>query len=210
MVPPRRTGAEGSKTRAALLDAAEQIMVEDGYAAITSRKVGARAGLRSQLVHYYFPTMDDLFIALFRRRCDRRLEDQAKALESDQPLWTLWEFARDQGDNTVMMELVALAHHRKAIEGEIAAYAKRIRNAQIEGLSRAIEKYDLTYNLPPTALTVLIWSISQFLFMEETLGISDGHAETIDLVERHLIQLEGRRRRVPSKMRPRIKTPPNP
>ena len=42
------------------MDAAEQLLLEEGYAAVTSRRVGARAGLKPQLVHYYFRTMDDL------------------------------------------------------------------------------------------------------------------------------------------------------
>ena len=60
----RRFGLENSKTRTHLLDAAEQLMREEGYAAVTSRRVAAKAGLKPQLVHYYFRTMDDLFIAL--------------------------------------------------------------------------------------------------------------------------------------------------
>ena len=70
--PPRarRIGATDSQSRAQLLDAAEQLMLDEGYAAVTSRRVAARAGLKPQLVHYYFRTMDDLFIEVFRRRAE--------------------------------------------------------------------------------------------------------------------------------------------
>jgi AcrR family transcriptional regulator len=34
----RRLGTETSKTRGALLDAAERLMLEEGYAALTSRR----------------------------------------------------------------------------------------------------------------------------------------------------------------------------
>ena len=71
--PTRRIGAEDSKTRAQLLDAAERLLLEEGYAAVTSRRVAAKAGLKPQLVHYYFRTMDDLFVAVFRRRADENL-----------------------------------------------------------------------------------------------------------------------------------------
>ena len=43
-------------------------MLEEGYAAVTSRRVAAKANLKPQLVHYYFRTMDDLFLAIHRRR----------------------------------------------------------------------------------------------------------------------------------------------
>src|SRR6187399_1014731 len=66
----RRIGAVDSKTRAQLVDAAEALMVEEGYAAVTSRRVAAKAGLKPQLVHYYFRAMDDLYLEVFRRRAD--------------------------------------------------------------------------------------------------------------------------------------------
>jgi len=41
---------------------------------------------------------------------------------------------------------------------------------------------------------VLMSSISRFLVMEQALGISAGHAETVALVERYLTYFEGERR----------------
>ena len=64
---PRRLGAPDAKNRTVLLDAAEQLMRDEGYAAVTSRRVAEKAGLKPQLVHYYFRTMDDLFLELYRR-----------------------------------------------------------------------------------------------------------------------------------------------
>jgi TetR/AcrR family transcriptional regulator len=60
--PPKESGV-----RDAILDATESIMVEEGYAAVTSRRVAERAGLKSKLVHYYFRTMEDLFVAVYER-----------------------------------------------------------------------------------------------------------------------------------------------
>jgi TetR/AcrR family transcriptional regulator len=56
---------EDSKTR--LIEAAERLMREEGYAAVTSRRVASKAGLKPQLVHYYFRTMDDLFLAILEQ-----------------------------------------------------------------------------------------------------------------------------------------------
>jgi DNA-binding transcriptional regulator YbjK len=49
MTTSRRLGAEDSATRTALLDAAQHPLLEEGYAAVTSRRVAARAGLKPQL-----------------------------------------------------------------------------------------------------------------------------------------------------------------
>lgn len=85
MASPRRIGSPDAKNRAILLDAAEQLMLEEGYAAVTSRRVASKAGLKPQLVHYYFRTMDDLFLDVFRRRGEEGLQRQAEALASAQP-----------------------------------------------------------------------------------------------------------------------------
>ena len=45
-------------------------MIEEGYAAVTSRRLANKAGLKPQLVHYYFRTMEELFLEVFRRRAE--------------------------------------------------------------------------------------------------------------------------------------------
>src|SRR6516225_639477 len=102
-------------------------MLESGYAAVSSRRVAARAGLKPQLVHYYFRTMDDLFLALFRSRTDGGLERHAEALASDRPLRALWEVSRDPEGTALIMEFSALANHRKVIAAEIQRYGDRLR-----------------------------------------------------------------------------------
>jgi AcrR family transcriptional regulator len=193
---PRRIGAETSKTRAVLLDAAEKLMLEEGYAAVTSRRVAAAAGLKPQLVHYYFRTMDDLFLALFRRRAEHGLERQARAFESDQPLWAVWELSRDPRGNALTMEFTALANHRKEIRAELAASAERYRSELRQGLEAVFERYAVpAQELPPLVCSVLLTSLSRVLVIEhETLGMTTGHAETLGFVEGLLCRLEGERR----------------
>src|SRR5262249_9512013 len=86
----RRIGAEDSKTRAQLVDAAERLLIDEGYAAVTSRRVAAKAGLKPQLVHYYFRTMDDLFLEVLRRRADHDLARFEQAIAADGSLRNLW------------------------------------------------------------------------------------------------------------------------
>jgi AcrR family transcriptional regulator len=205
MRSPRRIGSEDSRTRAALLDAAQKLMLEEGYAAVTSRRVAAKAGLKPQLVHYYFRTMDDLFLAILRRGSERNIERQARALASPQPLRALWEFSSDPAGTRVWEELVALANHRKAIRDEIASYGERLRRLQAEALSSVLDQYGVdTTAFPPDALLTIMTALSRVLVMEHALGIRIGHAETHALVERFLAQFEGdapRRRRGSSSRR---------
>ena len=71
MAAQRRIGTETSKTRDALPDAVERLMLRDGYAAVTYRAVAAEAGVTSGLVQYYFPALDQVFLAAIRRRSPR-------------------------------------------------------------------------------------------------------------------------------------------
>ena len=66
MAATPKTKDTDAGARERLMEATAQIMRDEGYAAATSRRVAARAGVRSALVYYYFPTMDDLFLAVLR------------------------------------------------------------------------------------------------------------------------------------------------
>ena len=171
---------------AALLDAAEKLMLEEGYAAVTSRRVAAAAGLKPQLVHYYFRTMDDLFLALFRRRAEQGLERQAQAAASDQPLWALWDLSRDPRGTALTMEFIALANHRKAILAEIAASAERFRaersrafEAAARPLRRSTRSSTRRWSAPCSDEHLHSSSSSS----RRCLGMSTGHAETVAFVE---------------------------
>jgi AcrR family transcriptional regulator len=170
-------------------------MLDEGYAAVTSRRVAAEAGLKPQLVHYYFRTMEDLFLALYRRRADQGFERGAQALLSDQPLWSLWEIGREPRGTALTMEFVALANHRKAIRAEIMSSAERFRADQLRAVRSVFERYEVDTNrYPPMVCTVLLTAISQFLVIEqEMLGMSTGHAEVVAFVEEFLTAVEGPR-----------------
>ncbi|HMG26354.1 MAG TPA: TetR/AcrR family transcriptional regulator [Acidimicrobiia bacterium] len=187
----RRIGAPDSKTRALLVDAAERLMLGKGYAAVSSRRVAGEAGLKPQLVHYYFRTMDDLFLAVLRRRAEESLERYARALASDRPLRALWEMSTDPRGAVFTMEFAALANHRKAIRAEIAAYAERVRQMQLDALARILDGAGIPEDdCPPVVVLQAMTGISQVIALEETLGITTGHEETRSFVERQIDQLE--------------------
>jgi AcrR family transcriptional regulator len=192
MASPRRMGSPEAKNRAALLDAAEQLMLEEGYPAATSRRVAEKAGLKHQLVHYYFHGMDELFTASFRRSAERGLRVQAEALKSPQPLWALWRWHTSTVNAPLWTEYIAMANHRKGLRAEIAYYSKRFREEQRWIVDRALKAYGVDPDeVPGLAAIVLLTSVSRVLVMEEALEVLDGHAETVEVVERYLRQLEG-------------------
>lgn len=192
MTSERRIGAPDAKNRMVLLDAAERLMLEEGYAAVTSRRVAEKAGLKPQLVHYYFRTMGDLYLAVFRRRAEQGLEAQALALKSAQPLWALWRYSSDPRVTAFTVEFMALASHRDELRAEFARYGEMFRQKERQVLTETLQRYGIdATDVPPVVWAVFATSLSRILVMETALGMSTGHAETLEFVEAWLRQLEG-------------------
>jgi AcrR family transcriptional regulator len=187
----RRIGAPDSKTRARLLDAAERLLLAEGYAAVTSRRVAAEAELKPQLVHYYFRTMDDLFVEVFRRRADQNLEAFERSVSLDPSLHNLWRLNRDPRGAASNIEFVALAKHRPAVRDEIAAYADRYRAAQEQALAAALEAGGVGVDqIPPVVALVLMTGLTQVMALEASLGITAGHDDVVAFIDRVLDEIE--------------------
>jgi AcrR family transcriptional regulator len=188
-VAARRMGAEDSATRALLLDVTEQIMVEGGYAAVSSRKVAEAAGVKPPLVHYYFATMDDLFLAVFRRLGESGLAAQADVLSAPDPVRAMWAAVGDPQREALNFEFVALANHRPKVKAEIARYAELFRVQQAEAMARVLPAELVS----PLAAAVFMTCVSRTLLSERALGVTLGHPETLALVEQLLTQLDEQR-----------------
>ena len=187
----RRIGSQDSKTRAQLLDAAERLLLAEGYAAVTSRRVAAEAELKPQLVHYYFRTMDDLFVEVFRRRADENIAHFERAIAEDGSLRHLWRLNADPRGAAFRIEFVALANHRKAIRAEVARYAERFRAAQIEAVSAALAERGIPEDrLPPVAALLIMTGLAQVLALEGALGVTAGHDATLTFVDEAIGVLE--------------------
>ncbi|RYD90513.1 MAG: TetR/AcrR family transcriptional regulator [Sphingomonadales bacterium] len=193
MASQRRLGAESSRTRALLIEATEQLMREEGYVAVSARRVAERAGLKPQLVHYYFRSMDELLLAVFRRFAERYLVRQEDALASDRPVSALWQLYTDTSIAGIVFEFVALANHRATVRDEIGRSTEMFRASQSEELARAMQRVGANMEiLEPSAITLLMLTISTTLMMESGLGVETGHAALKALVQSHIDKVEGK------------------
>jgi AcrR family transcriptional regulator len=187
----RRMGLENSSSRAALMDGVEAVMREDGYAALTARSVAERAGLKHQLVYYYFQTMDDLLLATYRRHIGRVREQVEQAFRQPRPLHAFWEVCSNPFDARLNMEFMAMANHNDAIRAETTAFGEQIRRI---GLAEAAAQIDATPQgremFSPMAVTQAIAAIGSTVGIETTLDIHGGHQETRAMVEWWLNRLE--------------------
>lgn len=185
MTTPRQAG-RGAPTRDALIKATAQIMLDEGYAAATSRRVAAKAGVKPALVHYYFPSMDELFLAVLQEGAEANLQRQRDSLAHDEPLHALWQLNNITGAR-LWMEFMALANHRKTIRSEIAAYAERFRDLEEAALAQALRAHGVdTQTYPPVVMSMIVTSLSRILALEDGLGIRRGHAEAVEFMGRYL------------------------
>jgi AcrR family transcriptional regulator len=170
------SNSDSAETRTAILDATIGIMREDGYAAVSSRRIATRAGLKSKLVHYYFRSMDELFLAVYKRIEDDHFIALAKALASRNPLRALWQLNMDSTNTGMVLELNALASHRKILRAEMARASTRFRLVQAGLLiGDAVP--------PPMVLSVLALAVSRLLAMDSVLGVATGHDETLRWID---------------------------
>jgi AcrR family transcriptional regulator len=181
-------GPQNAATRDLLIDALEAVMRDEGYGAVTSRRVAERAGVTQQALYYYFQTMDDLLLTAYRRRTERNLEKVEQALASDRPLHAFWRFSSDPIDATITMEYLALANHNEQIRRETIEFGERVRRLEVDKMAERIQQSSDASS--PFAVIMALTYIAHFLGFEATLGLRGGHKDIRLLVEGWLRQLE--------------------
>lgn len=153
----RRMGVPGSETWSALLDAAEKLMREKGYAAVTSRQLAAEAGLSPQIVYFYFKTMDDLFESLFKRLADNLLQAFDEIGRAAEPLVAMWERSCDPTHSVLMAEFMSLSNHRKQLQKVIGEFGVELNRRQAAIIESEFRKRGIDCQVwPPTALAAIL------------------------------------------------------
>ena len=194
---PSSNNRPGPEARRELvLDAAERVMFEKGYAGVTSRTVGKAAGMAAPHIHYYFPTLDDLFIALLRRGLERSSERFLEAIESPEPLHAVWAMYLDRRGTSLTGELVALSNHRPAVREALADIADAFNALQVSRIGSVLEQYGVdTERFPPDLVVLALGGISRSIIRGEAMTSSRSHRHSIAAVERLIDEIEPKRRK---------------
>ena len=194
MAERRRPRAATEEKRRRLLDAAEEIMLKDGYAAISSRSVAAAVGIQAPLVHYHFPTLDDLFIAVLQRRAGRNVERMAEALASPQPLRAWWDLASDPRGTAMFVELLAAANHRPALKAELGVIAREVRRMQMDALDTLLGEYGIDADVfPPPLVAAAVQGLAFSAVQDSVAGYDTSPDDAIAAMSRLVDRLEARR-----------------
>ena len=175
-------GPPGSAIWSSMLDAAHDILREQGYSALTSRSIAERIGVKQRLVYYYFHTMDELVVETFKRGAAAELERLSEALASKYPLKEVWDVCVHTADTRITSEFMALANRNPALRDEVIKHIEACRRMQVSALSRAMgikNKNQLT----PLAAAIFATSAALTLHREAKLGTRMGHADIMAAIE---------------------------
>jgi AcrR family transcriptional regulator len=190
MAKSRPSAPRGEAKRELLLDAAERVMIEQGYAGVTSRSVGLAAGAPAPLVHYYFPSLDDLFVALLHRGVERSKERFQQAIASPDPLRAVWEMNLEPRGTAFIMEITALSNHRDAVRQALVEISEDYQETQIKGFAELFERLGVSReDFPPELAVMAIGGISRMLVRERALGTTVGHDVAVQAIERFISRL---------------------
>jgi len=102
------------KTRASILEAAKQALLDSGYSGLSTRKIAVAAGVPLSQIHYHFGSRQGLVLEVLEEENRKLLERQKGMYSNDMPLWKQWEQAcdyleddLDSGYVRVLQELMA-------------------------------------------------------------------------------------------------------
>lgn len=185
----------------ALLDAAERLLVANGYSAVTTRRVAEEAGLNHGLVHYYFGSMEEVFVQVLERFTQRLIARQREMYATDAPFLEKWRSAMAyleadaaSGYQKLWFELQAMSWNRPELGERVAAVNGEWRDVLLEAFSAAAEAYDLDVEIfPIPALVSLVMTFNQGIMLERLSGVTAEHTELLAAIERWLSALESER-----------------
>jgi len=184
-VSTARSTAEG-----ALLDAAERLLVEVGYGGITTRRLAEEAGVNHGLVHYYFGSIENLLVRTLERFTERLIARQREMYAADIPFIEKWRTAmrylveEDVRYEKVWLELQALAWNRAEMREQVMQVDERWRAVLTEAFAKPRERLGIDISLE--ALVSLVVTFNLGIIVERLSGITTGHAELLEWIDRFL------------------------
>ena len=132
-------------TRRAILDAALELFIADGYAQVSIRNIAAKVEYSPGAIYSYFPSKDEIFFALAEEGFRAIGERQFAASPSDDPLddvravaWRLYEFSKDHPQYFALVFLDRRVP-RVSKEYERFSFISEMRSRALAQVERCVE-----------------------------------------------------------------------
>jgi AcrR family transcriptional regulator len=134
-------------TRLRILAAAKGVLLDVGYAHLSTRGIAEAAGVPLSQIHYHFGSKQNLMLALLDLENQMRLARQAAMYEADKPLWEQWLQACDFFDDDlesgyvrVLMEMTAAGWSDQEIAEAVSTQVKGWFDLLAEVAQRAAKR----------------------------------------------------------------------
>jgi len=134
-------------TRLRILAAAKVVLLEVGYAKLSTRGIAEAAGVPLSQIHYHFGSKQNLMLAVLDMENRARLTRQAAMYEADKPLWEQWLQACDFFDDDlesgyvrVLMEMTAAGWSDQKIAEAVSAQVQGWFDLLAEVAQRAAKR----------------------------------------------------------------------
>jgi AcrR family transcriptional regulator len=182
--------AARSAAEEALLDAAERLLVDIGYAGITTRRLAEEAGVNHGLVHYYFGSNENLLVRALERFTERLIHRQRELYASDLPFIEKWRTAmrylvsEDVTYEKVWLELQALAWNNAELRERLARVDAEWRAVLTEAFEEPHRELGIA--MPLDALVSLVITFNIGIIVERLGGIETGHEALLEWIDRWL------------------------
>jgi AcrR family transcriptional regulator len=171
-----------------LLDAAERLLIETGYAGLTTRRVAAEAGVNHGLVHYYFGSMEELLLQVLERFTARLIDRQTAMYEADVPFLDKWRTAMNwleedvqAGYPKVWWELQAMAWNHPEMRERLVQVDQEWRGLLRTYFASALDEYGVDF--PLEATVALVIAFNKGIQIEQLSGITTGHRELLGWID---------------------------
>ena len=184
--PARKTSAR-TTAEDALLDAAERLLVDIGYAGITTRRLAEEAGINHGLVHYYFGSNENLLLRALERFTERLIDRQRELYASDLPFIEKWRTAmryllsEDVTYEKVWLELQALGWNHPELRERLARVNAEWRAVLTEAFAEPHR--ELGIEMPLDALVSLVITFNVGIMVERLGDIETGHRALLDWID---------------------------
>ena len=149
-------------TRSRILTAARGVLLDVGYASVSTRGIAEAAGVLLSQIHYHFGSKQNLMLAVLDAENRLRLARQAEMYEADMPLWKQWQQACDFFDDDlesgyvrVLMEMAAVGWSNPEIAEAVSAQIQGWFDLLAEVAQRATKKLGLPSPFTPQELAAL-------------------------------------------------------
>jgi TetR/AcrR family transcriptional regulator len=179
----RRFGAKNSRIRERLVQAGIEVLQAEDASVFTARRVAEQAGLKPQLVHYYFRSIDELVLAIMQRWGVESLRRTLRAVDSDEPLREVWRVTNAERSASLVARIIPLATQNEATHAEMIRQMEQHRILVSEALERKLNRGGTEVKTSGMALLMIIAALARLLVTERALNFTLGHSELTGLID---------------------------